>query len=1102
MDGMIASFKKVKETGERDKNEPLIKILRWIDTIHDFYAVNTTGRGKNIREILSRRYDTTFKATDKFNEKDKNGIKNFLDKLGKDKIGTIALTTVEVGTENFYKNNFKTITVSDQAIDVKEIINKYGTNSAAEVLEQFNVPAYEKSADLQLCLNKTDRDFFKDTAKTNFLADVILTFFLGENKNRDVYFLIDAAYGRLDCMFQKIDQASTLINVLTIGDSALTSVEDKTSKGKSKWCGVEDYINKFKRKVYLENPDTIPYTNGDRYDITSNEFTKDKFKMWYQDAALPFSKQNNASARLYVQYGDKTWFSEFSILASGTPNSGASVSTLKQLIMEINENAADRRKAKIEIEKIYKYETQFNLTPILCGMLDDPTISTDDIISFLYDYKRAGDHEQANSANYLYKEKKLNVILLTGDRLCALYARLINQPCIFFHDGNYDMYRYLPDVSIEEQNKMKNIKAKKLLESRRTFILAEIGKVDPPKIQVRLDKLSGDLTTLIERLANTFEDKLYEFVFESLLKKIEKMKVKRLAYASEQKKLQDFINALEPEEETDKVEEKIKELNDEYNAFYTKNKELFDFALYPDDVLVGKKDKFNSDALGYDNKIVKNILNYFTQFNKSNIRSDVSNDKRLAIKINLIRRIGGAEYKILVTEFLEYLKKCNSYRKLLPIDEEEIRDAAINLKIEERIEEEIKDTKFGDHTYETYKPIFDDIKEFITKKIGKEAEVERDEAADAIADVTLPEELAELEKQILENEKERLNLMKISLYDWFKQKKPEAKMPVIEQIYQQRDPLQRDIPWTERKEQQQQQQADEEAALTAKITELDATINKGKFKEILDSKLEDEYHIFYDANDGGDDLVPMDIDSEPGTPYFSVDEDEDESMAGGAEPDYIKKLLANYYETLQFSHYQELVDMYLSVTEDNEEEKKGKIGQIYNYITETTLYPKDVYEYLYKGCAKNPVVEKSEREQSEVSRVVTKRKRSLSPLEVPDVSSPMEESSTDDLEVEMLNPVPEPEIELKRKRSSSSGERNIKKKKSGKSSSGRVPSMGISRRGSFAELSDSVPSGGNRTRRNKNKRNKRTRHQRKKTRKNKTLKKKRGKGKRTRRISI
>ena len=190
MDGWINNFKKVNDTGEREKNELLIKALRWIDTIHDFYPVNASARGENIREILSRQYDSKFKGT--FIEKSNNGIKNFLDSLETKNV-TITPTTVEVGTENFYNTNFKTITVGKQAIDVQEIIKSYGQKSAAKVLEQFGVPAYAKPADLKLSL--TNRDFFKEkTDQTNFLADVILTFFLGEDKNRDVYFLIGAAH--------------------------------------------------------------------------------------------------------------------------------------------------------------------------------------------------------------------------------------------------------------------------------------------------------------------------------------------------------------------------------------------------------------------------------------------------------------------------------------------------------------------------------------------------------------------------------------------------------------------------------------------------------------------------------------------------------------------------------------------------------------------------------------------------------------------------------------------------------------------------------------------------------------------------------------------
>ena len=1076
MDDMITSFKEVKETGEREKNEPLIQILRWIDTIHDFYPVNATARGENIREIISRQYDSGFKGD--FDERENNGINNFLRKLKIEK-STITPTTVEVGTEDYYNTNFKTITVGKQATDVQEIIKNYGTKTAADVLEQYGI-----SADLKLCL--TERDFFKENTKqTNFLADVILTFFLGENKNRDVYFLIDAAYGRLDCMFQKIDQASTLINVLTIGDSAVTSVEDKTSKGKSKWCGVEDYQNKFKRKVYLQDPDTIPYTNGNRYDITSNEFTKGKFEMWYQDAALPFSKQNNASARLYVKKKGtgQEWFSEFSILASGSPNSGTSVGTLKQLILAINNN--NRATAKTEIAKIYKYETQFNLTPILCGMLDEEDISKDEIIRFLYDYKRAGDHEQANSANHLYK-KGLNVILLTGDRLCSLYARLINQPCIYVHDGNYDMYRYLQDVSKEQKDEQ----AKKLLETRRTFILTEIGKVKPDIID-RLTGLEKHINSLITTLKDTFEDHLYAFIFASLLIKIKNLKEKRLAYASEQKKLQDDIAGLEPGEEAANVEATVQELNEKYNEFYKKHKELFDFALYPVDELEEKKDKFNSTALDYDSKIVKNILNYFNQFSKKNIVSGVYRDGPLAVKKNLVRRIGGAEYKIVLDDLIHYLKKCNAYKG--ETEAEMVLSDAPQLK--ERIEILVGEKNFGDHVYDTYKPIFDEIKEFISKKIGKKAE-EEGESANEPADKTLPEELAELEKQIQENEQERLNLMKISLYDWFKQKNQDAELPEIEEIYKQRDPLEKDIPWTEKiAAERKKEQLKEEEKLKEKITELDATIEKNQFTEILNSKLEDEYHIFYDAVESPeDDVVPM----------MAMD------LTGGArimESDYIKNLLNTYYGNIQIKHYQELVDVYLSVTEDTEAEKKGKIGRIYNYITD--LYPENVYDYLYKGFAEN-TVKVNKRKSSSVQVVSveegpsTKRRSAAKSkyrnFVVPDALMEMDEESSTDPDIEMINL--EPAV-TKRKRSSgdspSDYTTNMKKTKGS-----RVPTMGKSRKLILSNSDFSVPvsAGGKGTRKYKNKRNKKTRQQRKKTRKNKTLKVKREKGKRTRRKSI
>lgn len=957
----------------------IIKLLRWLDTIHDFYPVDATGRGENIRDILNRQFKNVSEFMDAISSKENNGGKT----------GTITPSDVEKQAEHYYKENFNVINVGKHTIDAKTIVDKYiaaktkgNEITASKILEEVGVPDYTEVAEMQLKL--TDRRFFKAApSATNFLANVILTFFLGADINRDVYFLIDAAAGRLDCMFQDIDQVSTLINVLTIGDSAVGNPNEvkKTKQENKQDCGVDDFTNKFKRKAYFAEPNTLPYTKDNKYMITSNEFTKGKkITMWYQDADLPFSKQNNASARLYVKYGDKEpWFTEFSILASGAPNSGASVGTLKKLITALNnENKPDtqenRIKTKKAIETIYKYETQFNLTPILCGMLDSD-MTKDEIISFLYDYKRAGDHEQANSANYLYKKKGINVILLTGDRLCSLYARLIGQPCIYIHKDEYDMYRNFREVT--EDQKQQN--AISILTSRKAFILAEIEKIKKDEIEGSLVALKGQIEGFIE-LPDKFEDSLYNFIFDSLLIKILRLEGLLTAYEAAKAGMISAANKpIDEAEESTVIEEAIKLLNDEYNHFNETYKEIFNFALYsPIDIVEATtaKNKFNSIALDYDNKLVKNILDYFAKFHKKNIVPGASRDKPLAVKKNLINRIGNEDYDVLYGDLLEYLKKCNSYEKKIIDDADDATEILSGMPNVRTYIQTIwtENPNIGDHTFEDYKKIFDEIKAFIfgiiqapeaavAQAAAEVAEAQAEEAAPAQApaavDISLDEEIPKERRDLIKDEEnEKLKLMKISLYEWAKSKEltevEEVVVPedltkdtqivpieynkplnVVEPDKSEMDEDDKKLTFLETEERKAKVGSESEN-LSREIARLNAEIGLDDFKAILNAKLENENEIFYSA-------------VEPAAPM---------EQGGGGMNDDIENLLDNYYANVRIAHYQELVDAYLYSSEDVEKKIiTDKMGKIYNYVFKTNLYPETVYDYLYNGlAAAEPVV--------------------------------------------------------------------------------------------------------------------------------------------------
>ena len=1142
-------------------NDKIIESLRWIDTIHDFYPVNATARGENVRAILSRFYDDKFNEGDSFNEKDNNGIKNFLNKFSHDGNGLIIPSSIETSTEDYYNKNYNIITVGKNSVDIKQIIDKYGQKTAAQVLEQIGVPAYNTSAELQLCLN--DRKFFKSsTDKTSFLANVILTFFFGANINTDVYFLIDAAAGRLDCMFQKIDQASTLINVLSIGDSAVTSVKDKTTKNESKVCGVEDYNNRFKRKVYLDGRNTIPYTNDGvpgKYEITSNTFTKGKFEIWYQDADLKFSKQNNAAARLYVKYGTgaktKTWFTEFSILASKSPNSGASVGTLKKLILIINDikRPENRKKAKEEITKFYKTETQFNLTPILCGMLDEPTIDKNDIIRFLYDYKRAGDHEQVNSAFYLYDKKRYNVIVLTGDLLCSLYARLIGQPCIYIHDGKYDMYRYMPAGEITEEQK----KEKKLavLIARKEFILGEMSKINIDAIKTKIEEITDQITKFLEEMRDNddFESKLYKHIFSCLKHKTDKINEISLAYKTDEiiEKCRE-LNGITMATDLLVIETKMKELNDDYNKFNTVNKEMFAFSLHLTDPIVADHKKFGWPGLEYNPKTVKNILDYFIQFNKKNITSGVTRDKMIENKKNWVSRIGKEEYKILIDEFIHYIEKCNSYEKQ-SYDMDDIRNKAADMgkEIRDEIELKINDPEFGDSTYEDYVSIFDKIKAYIVTAIApaaRESSTARESAtareseapattattapkAEATEPATAPEtapapapETAPATATAPETAPETapaaatataeatapatapataaatavisstlpINLK--SVEEVIKSENTEFLKLMKYSLYHWfKQTYPENVTAMKLELSTEIHESPPPLERDKELTEAIKIARKAKFEqENLD--LNNKIKILDSTINENDfkEILNYRLKDEHelfyGKPSLSATE-----MTGGALADDIQALLKTYYSNMQTEHIQELVDVYLYQSEKTNEEKETEIRQIFNYIY--SIYPDDVYQFLYKGF----ILQSS----AKVAPAIVAARTSVPETvylaaKLPKTSTPRSRTKKLKHEKRIFKEIPSPnEVTKKRKHEESPSPKKQKKPRTENKENIDRPQLKAVRRNLFPRPEVSAQGGGarKRTRKNKNKRNKKTRQRHKKTRKNTTKKNKKAKGK-------
>ena len=78
------------------------------------------------------------------------------------------------------------------------------------------------------------------------------------------------------------------------------------------------------------------------------------------------------------------------------------------------------------------------------------------LVSFIFDYKRSGDHEQVLSCKLMIKQeseknippfsgKPITYVLSTGDQLCALWARKQGVSCIWHHAHKMDMYSFSID---------------------------------------------------------------------------------------------------------------------------------------------------------------------------------------------------------------------------------------------------------------------------------------------------------------------------------------------------------------------------------------------------------------------------------------------------------------------------------------------------------------------------------------------------------------------------------------------------------------------------------------------------------------------------------
>jgi hypothetical protein len=478
-----------------EEQQILIRELKLIDSLHDFEG---DRGGIVINDILDKVYNNVgYQSMQDFLDRINTPYLNKLQtnpEYKQRKFNKISLSSVEsYNTESIISRLYGVDSVNndDLSINIESIVNAYRDKTADEVLETvcgFN--ANIGSNKCQLFIPDSFRKPFFENAenksKVNFLAEVIIKFFFRnklQNVEERILFSTDSNAGEFSCIFNDIDQARSLADAAILGDSATGGLidhsRDKPSE-KDKGCmNLPRYKMFFNKKSGGGGDDSFPfpYTNSsETYEFSSNVFTSDIFKMFYinktQVGKIPTSYAeliNDIQFDVYNNTNDLLGSAYFGLFEGLTANSGDSVSTLKELINILTtsvpldakfDNALITDQSTLQtirkkLDEVYNSKeasSTLKLTNIIIGLLQKYTVSN--IIKLLLDYKRGGDYEQVNSAKLMNQQfPKSNIVLLTGDRLCSLYARTQKVPCVFIHYVKnkgyfYDLYSYSPTEDV------------------------------------------------------------------------------------------------------------------------------------------------------------------------------------------------------------------------------------------------------------------------------------------------------------------------------------------------------------------------------------------------------------------------------------------------------------------------------------------------------------------------------------------------------------------------------------------------------------------------------------------------------------------------------
>ena len=500
-------------------NQNDMRFIAGADSIHDFNGSRIRGTDNPLQPITTYYLAANlYEFSNKFSNKSDKQTYNHEDienttetdnhlsewvknSFGKKRAINPTGGSVEPETENYFQQKYSSQLYTDKKIKItyRQIIEgfkKYSENgklSNPDALKKLIITDYMNKTEkndyycMEIVANYTGQDqsvFWNSFTPQDrkHIGIFILNFFMmnstsdkGLNYQNNSYISFDANAPVLSKrIFTDMIQVNNLVTPSNLADSAGSEKHLLNEKEQGELNEKKNPKGPSRYTYYFPEHDT------GKYYYTSNLFTYDDMVI-YLERDTPTTEYNHTNRYNFsinfkpkeakendykVDFGDQMY------------HTGPSVAYLGSLISNLGKGLwKDSHCADIDNIVTGKGVTLANKA---------------NNFKLLFDIKRSGDWEQCNACHHANTTKyKSRCILSTGDRLCSLYSRLIEQNVIFSNNDTLRMYRFPQSLTDAEARSMldeKNI-------AKINSTIANIESINEP-----LNKYYGNIIKMREPL--------------------------------------------------------------------------------------------------------------------------------------------------------------------------------------------------------------------------------------------------------------------------------------------------------------------------------------------------------------------------------------------------------------------------------------------------------------------------------------------------------------------------------------------------------------------------------------------------------------------------